>query len=129
LLDVTKEEEDAPDAVDIPIAIIPSSEEIVLLQMDGLLTKAEWEKALPMAIEGCKKVSKIQEEALKIRYDTKEFHESLSAEVARVEAPKPAPFAARFTSMSAAPPAPTATADALEEEAEDLLEEMQEVEQ
>lgn len=69
LLDLTKEEEDAPDAVDIPIAIIPETEEMVLLQMDGLLTKEEWEKAVRLGIEGCKKVAALQKEALLKRFE------------------------------------------------------------
>lgn len=64
VVDLTKEEEDAPDAVDIPIAIIPETEEIVLLQMDGLLTKTEWQKAIELGLIGCKQVSAIQREAL-----------------------------------------------------------------
>ncbi len=88
MVDVTKEEEDAPDAVDIPIAIIPSTEEIVLLQMDGLLKREEWDKALPLALEGCKKVAKLQEAALKKRYETKEFLDSVAQEKAAEESEK-----------------------------------------
>jgi exosome complex component RRP41 len=68
ILDLNKAEEDAPDAVDIPIAIMPRTEEIVLLQMDGLLTKAEWGKAVKLGIEGCKSVYEMQKRALREKY-------------------------------------------------------------
>ncbi|MFH1586965.1 MAG: exosome complex exonuclease Rrp41 [Candidatus Diapherotrites archaeon] len=69
LVDLNKDEEDAEDAVDIPLAIMPNSEDIVLLQMDGLLTKKEWEEAFKMGIEASKKVYEVQKEALKKKYD------------------------------------------------------------
>ncbi len=68
VLDVTKEEEDAPDAVDIPLAILPATNEIVLLQMDGLLKKDEWQKAVALGIEGCHKVFEIEQAALRKRF-------------------------------------------------------------
>ncbi len=72
IVDLTKEEEDAEDAVDIPLAILPNSQEIVLLQLDGLLKKNEWEQAMKAALEACKKVYEIQKEALKKKYEQKE---------------------------------------------------------
>ena len=68
ILDLNKEEEDAPDAVDIPLAILPRTEEIVLLQMDGLLTKAEWAKSLKLGIEGCKQIHEMQRQALRKKF-------------------------------------------------------------
>jgi exosome complex component RRP41 len=72
ILDLNKDEEDAPDAVDIPMAILPRTREIVLLQMDGLLTKEEWKKALKLGFEGCMKVHGVQREALRRRYEEAE---------------------------------------------------------
>ena len=69
ILDLNKDEEDAPDAVDIPIAILPNSEEIVLLQMDGLLTKKEWEKVAKLGIDGCKQVYEVQKKALQEKFE------------------------------------------------------------
>ena len=69
ILDLDKDEEDAPDAVDIPIAILPNTEEIVLLQMDGLLTKKEWDQVAKLGIEGCKKVYEIQKAALQSKFN------------------------------------------------------------
>ncbi len=68
ILDLNKDEEDAPDAVDIPLAIMPRTEEITLLQMDGLLTKEEWKKAYALGVKGCNEVYKIQQDALKKKY-------------------------------------------------------------
>jgi len=73
VLDLNKDEEDAPDAVDIPLAILPNSEEIVLLQMDGLLKPDEWKKVLKLGIEGCKKVYEVQKKALTERYELGEL--------------------------------------------------------
>src|SRR3989344_3609967 len=63
IVDLNKEEEDAPDAVDIPIAIMPNTKEIVLLQLDGLLTKKEWEEAAAAGIKACEKIYEIQKAA------------------------------------------------------------------
>jgi len=68
ILDLNKDEEDAPDAVDIPFAIMPRTEEIVLLQMDGLLSRQEWQKAAKLGMEGCKRVFEMQKEALRKKY-------------------------------------------------------------
>lgn len=76
LADLDKEEEDAPDAVDIPMAILPNTEEIVLLQMDGLLQKKEWDQLVELGIKGCKQVWELQKEALKKKYAEAEKGES-----------------------------------------------------
>jgi exosome complex component RRP41 len=65
ILDLNKDEEDAPDAVDIPMAILPRTEEIVLLQMDGLLSKEEWKKTVKLGIKGCKQIYELQKKALR----------------------------------------------------------------
>ncbi len=36
--------------------------------MDGILTGEEFEKAVSMAIDGCKKIYELQKEALKTKY-------------------------------------------------------------
>jgi exosome complex component RRP41 len=68
IVDLTKEEEDAPDAVDAAMAILPSTEEIVLLQMDGEMKLDEWKKLQKLGIEACKKVNELQAKALKEKY-------------------------------------------------------------
>jgi exosome complex component RRP41 len=47
---------------------MPSLNAITLLQMDGILEPAEFEKAVSMAMEGCKKIYEMQKEALKTKY-------------------------------------------------------------
>jgi len=67
ILDLS-EEEDKEGEADLPVAIMPRSGEITLLQMDGHLTNEEFEQALDLAIEGCKQLSAAQKEAIKNRY-------------------------------------------------------------
>jgi len=67
VLDLGKEEDNYGDA-DLPIAISPRTGEILLLQMDGHLTREEFDKALGMAIDGCYKISEMQKKALVEKY-------------------------------------------------------------
>ncbi len=69
IVDLNKVEEDAPDAVDIPIAMLPNSKEIVLLQLDGIISKKEWETAYKLAESSIMKVYEIQKNALKSKYE------------------------------------------------------------
>jgi len=62
------EVEDKDGQADVPVAILPRSGEVTLLQSDGNLTTAEFEKALDLAIKGCNQISEVQKEALKKRY-------------------------------------------------------------
>lgn len=67
VLDLGKMEDNCGDA-DIPMAMIPRTGEIVLLQMDGHLTSDEFEKGLGMAMDACKEIYELQRDALKRRY-------------------------------------------------------------
>ena len=60
--------EDKLGTADVPVAYMPSLNAITLLQMDGILEPAEFEKAVNMAMEGCKKIYEMQKEALKTKY-------------------------------------------------------------
>lgn len=62
------EAEDKEGEADVPVAIMPRTEEITLLQSDGSLTYEEFEQALNLAIEGCKEISKMQKKAIIDRY-------------------------------------------------------------
>ncbi|KZX14846.1 ribonuclease PH [Methanobrevibacter cuticularis] len=62
------EKEDKEGQADVPVAIMPRTGDVTLLQSDGDLTEEEFEQALDLAIEGCKKISEVQKEALKVRY-------------------------------------------------------------
>ncbi len=70
IVDLTKHEEDAPDAVDMAVAMLPNTDEVVLLQMDGIFSEDEFKKALKLAKEGCSQVKKIQEDALRKKYSS-----------------------------------------------------------
>jgi exosome complex component RRP41 len=67
LLDLNKEEDNYGQA-DVPLAIVPSTDEIVLLQMDGNMTRAELDHGLDMAFAAAHEVYEIQRDALKRRY-------------------------------------------------------------
>ena len=69
VLDLTSDEDKEGDA-DLPIAIAPRTEEILLMQMDGHMTPAEFDEAVELAIKGCREVSKLQREALMNKYKT-----------------------------------------------------------
>jgi len=57
-------EEDNYGEADVPVAISPRTGDVTLLQMDGKLTRDEFEKAFKMAIEGCNKAYELQKKAL-----------------------------------------------------------------
>jgi len=60
--------EDKLGAADVPVAYMPNLNAVTLLQMDGILSPDEFEKAVNMAMEGCKKIYALQKEALKTKY-------------------------------------------------------------
>jgi len=60
--------EDKIGEADVPLAFMPNLNAITLLQMDGKLTSEEFETAVDMALEGCKKLYALQKEALKSKY-------------------------------------------------------------
>ncbi|ADP77623.1 ribosomal RNA-processing protein RRP41/SKI6 [Methanothermus fervidus DSM 2088] len=63
VLDLT-EEEDKEGEADVPVAIMPRTKEITLLQVDGELTPEELEKAIDLAIEGCMSINKLQKKSI-----------------------------------------------------------------
>jgi exosome complex component RRP41 len=60
--------EDKLGVADVPVALMPNLNAVTLLQMDGILSGEEFESAVNLAIEGCKKVYVMQKEALKAKY-------------------------------------------------------------
>lgn len=62
------ESKDGVAATDIPIAVIPSTGEITLLQMDGPATKKQIIEALKMGTKGCQELYELQKKALKANY-------------------------------------------------------------
>ena len=75
LLDLNKEEDNYGQA-DVPIAIVPSTDEIVLLQMDGNMTREELDYGLDMAFKAAHEVHDLQRDALLRKYSRKKKEES-----------------------------------------------------
>ncbi len=68
VLDLNKIEDNFSDA-DMPVAISPRTGEILLLQMDGSLTKEEYSEAISLIKKAGVEISKAQREALKGPYE------------------------------------------------------------
>ncbi|MFW9809583.1 MAG: exosome complex exonuclease Rrp41 [Candidatus Thorarchaeota archaeon] len=62
------DEEDKYGQGDVPMAILPQTGEITLLQQDGSFTKEELVEAMQMGINSCKYLHELQKEALKRAY-------------------------------------------------------------
>lgn len=60
--------EDQLGSADIPVAIMPITGKISLLQMDGMLSQKEFKEAFELALTGCKQVYALQKEAVKKYY-------------------------------------------------------------
>jgi exosome complex component RRP41 len=67
VLDLGKKEDNFGTA-DVPLAVMPHTGDVVLMQMDGMLTEKEFKKAVGLAKSGCMKVYEEQKRALKARY-------------------------------------------------------------
>ena len=62
--------EDKVGEADVPLALMPNLNAMTLLQMDGSLAIEEFEKAVDLALEGCKQLYTFQKEALRSKYVT-----------------------------------------------------------
>ncbi|MCL5008706.1 MAG: exosome complex exonuclease Rrp41 [Candidatus Marsarchaeota archaeon] len=71
ILDLDKIEDNYSEA-DMPVAILPRTNSIVLLQMDGAMTKEQFKEGLAMVIESGKEISRIQKEAIRAAYQEPE---------------------------------------------------------
>ncbi len=68
VVDVDKYEDNFGES-DIPTIILPRTKEVLLYQMDGLLTKQELKQAMEMAFKGSLKVRELQVAALRKKYE------------------------------------------------------------
>jgi exosome complex component RRP41 len=66
-LDLKKEEDNYGEA-DLPMALVPRSGRLVLLQMEGHMTHEELKRALDLGVRGCQEIYQKQKEALRTRY-------------------------------------------------------------
>ncbi len=71
VLDLQKEEDNFGQA-DLPIAMIPRTGEVLLMQMDGHLTMDEFDRALELGVGACKKIYDLQKDALQRRYSVEQ---------------------------------------------------------
>jgi len=60
--------EDQQGEADLPVALMPKSNVISLLQMDGSFTEDEFRKALDMSTGACRTIYDMQREALRMKY-------------------------------------------------------------
>ena len=68
-LDLKKEEDNFGEA-DLPMALVPQSGRLVLLQMEGHMTEPELAQALDMGVAGCREIYEKMKQALRERYST-----------------------------------------------------------
>jgi len=72
IVDLCYEEESYEgQVVDMPVAVLPRTGEISLLQADGIFSKQELKKAIELAKKTAKKIYEIQKKALKEKYNLK----------------------------------------------------------
>jgi exosome complex component RRP41 len=71
VLDLNKEEDNFGNA-DLPFAMIPRTGEVVLLQMDGHLTREEFEHAIELGKGACMTIYEAQKDALRRKYATRD---------------------------------------------------------
>ncbi len=71
VIDVNMIEDNYSDA-DMPVAISPKDNSVLLLQMDGGFTKEQFGEAMKMILESGKVISKVQRDALKRLYENAE---------------------------------------------------------
>lgn len=60
--------EEAGGATDIPVAVIPSTGEVTLLQLDGEISREELKKCLELAKKVCKDIYEVQKKAIKQKF-------------------------------------------------------------
>ncbi len=81
VLDLNKEEDNFGEA-DLPLAYLPRTGEILLLQMDGHMTQDEFDRAMELAKGGCTHIYGLQQDALKRKYGVAAVEDATQAEEA-----------------------------------------------
>jgi len=66
-LDLKKEEDNFGEA-DLPMALVPQSGRLVLLQMEGHMTEPELAQALDLGVKGCREIYEKMKQSLRDRY-------------------------------------------------------------
>jgi exosome complex component RRP41 len=78
--------EDKKGEADLPVAFMPKSNVISLLQMDGSLSEEEFRQALDMSTDACRKIYEMQREALRQKYHVAKEETEEKEEIGEVEA-------------------------------------------
>jgi exosome complex component RRP41 len=65
-----KKEEDNYGTADLPMALVPQSGRMVLLQMEGHMNREELGRALDLGVVGCRKIYEVMKQALRDRYSS-----------------------------------------------------------
>ncbi len=68
VVDLNYLEDSHEDGADVPVAVLPNSGKITLLQMDGEVTKEQMNEIIEKAKEACKKIYEVQKAALKEKF-------------------------------------------------------------
>ena len=63
-----KEEAYDGEVADIPLAVIPRTGEVTLLQMDGRLTREQLKQAVEMGSKACREIYEVQKSALREKF-------------------------------------------------------------
>lgn len=71
VLDLSKEEDNFGQA-DLPMGILPKTDRVVLMQMDGDLSVEEFEQASSMILKATKRIAQIQRDALTKKYESEQ---------------------------------------------------------
>jgi exosome complex component RRP41 len=74
VLDLQKEEDNFGQA-DVPMAMIPRTGEVLLLQMDGHLTRVQFDRAMELAVPALNQIYAAQKDALARRYAVEQSDE------------------------------------------------------
>jgi exosome complex component RRP41 len=75
VLDLSKDEDNFGQA-DLPMAVLSKNKQVVLIQMDGDLSKEEFGKATDMIIKATDRIAEIQRKALSEKYKIENLSES-----------------------------------------------------
>lgn len=67
-LNYAEESYEEGDVADVPVAFIPRTGQVSLLQMDGIIDKESLKKALEMGRKACAQIYEIQKKALKEKF-------------------------------------------------------------
>lgn len=78
--------EDKKGEADLPVALLPKSNLISLIQMDGSLSDEEFKQALDLSTDACRKIYEMQREALKLKYHVVRDETEDKEEMAEVKA-------------------------------------------